>query len=305
MSNEKKPEISSRRRFFTDVAHHGGLAAMGVLLWGGFATKAKSSPLTLRPPAALPEEDFLNTCIKCGLCSEACRVRPQNIDKESGKFKEPTLKMAKANDNVTTGTPYFKPVDRREATLVDTLLYGHIRGEVIENGVPCYMCEDIPCVPACPTGALDITKVTNSKTGELDFKMMDMGLAVVDTNSCIAYWGIQCDACYRACPLLDDAIKLVYDRNSRTGKHAFLKPEVNMDTCTGCGLCEVACVTEKPAIYVLPREVALGKPGDHYVKGWDKKDQQRVKDRVQTDVTTHNKRSEKSPEDYLNKGLEF
>ncbi len=55
------------------------------------------------------------------------------------------------------------------------------------------------------------------------------------------------DACHRACPLLDEAIKLVYDRNSRTGKHAFLKPVVNPDICTGCGLCEKACVTKKPA----------------------------------------------------------
>jgi len=306
MSKEKKPEISSRRRFFTDVAHHGGLAAMGILLWGGFATKAKSSPLTLRPPAALPEDDFLATCIKCGLCSEACRTRPQNIDKESGKFKAPTLKMAKAGDDVTIGTPYFKPVDRRKATLLDTLINSNIkRGDIIDTGVPCFMCEDIPCVVACPTGALDIAKVTNKKSGKLDANMMDMGLAVVDTNSCIAYWGIQCDACYRACPLMDKAISLEYDRNKRTGKHAYLKPIVHKDVCTGCGLCEKACITEKPAIFVLPRKVALGKPGDHYVRGWDKKDQQRVKNRVNKDVTTHDKRSSQKPEDYLNKGLEF
>jgi ferredoxin-type protein NapG len=127
----------------------------------------------------------------------------------------------------------------------------------------------------------------------------------VDPNSCIAFWGIQCDACYRACPLMDEAIKLEYDRNSRTGKHAFLKPVVDMDACTGCGLCEKACVTEKPAIFVLPRKIALGKPGAHYVKGWDKKDQQRVSERVDTDVTTHDERSKENPMDYLNRGLEF
>ena len=53
--------------------------------------------------------------------------------------------------------------------------------------------------------------------------MMDMGIAVVDNQSCIAFWGIQCDACYRACPLMDEAITLEYGRNERTGKHAFLK----------------------------------------------------------------------------------
>ena len=282
MSKEtKKPKISERRKFFTLLAQNAGLGIMGGLLWAGYADKAKSSPLTLRPPAALKEEDFLKTCIKCGLCAEACYNRPQNIDKETGKQKPGTLKMAKAEDRVTIGTPFFVPTD-----------------------VPCYMCDDIPCVPVCPTGALDITKVTNKK-GELDPAMMDMGLAVVDQNSCIAFWGIQCDACYRACPLMDDAIKLEYSKNPRTGKHAFLKPVVNMLSCTGCGLCEKACVTEKPAIFVLPREIALGKPGDHYVKGWDKKDEARIKNRVDTDLTTHDKRSSKKPVDYLNQGLEF
>jgi len=280
-AKDKKVKISSRRRFFTNIAHNVGLGAMGTLLWAGYTTKAKSSPLTLRPPAALPENDFLKTCIKCGLCAEACVNRPQNRDKE-GNALPGTLKMAKADDSVTIGTPFFTPRD-----------------------TPCYMCDDIPCVPVCPTGALDITKVTNPKTNELDFTMMDMGVAVVDVHSCIAFWGLQCDACYRACPLLDEAIKLQYNRNSRTGKHAFLEPVINPDVCTGCGLCEKACVTQKPAIFVLPRDVAQGKAGDHYVKGWDKKDQQRVGDRKVEDIKTKDKRSEKKPTDYLNGNLEY
>jgi len=280
-SKSKKVEISSRRRFFTNVAHNVGLGAMGTLLWAGYTKKAASSPLTLRPPAALPESDFLKTCIKCGLCAEACVNRPQNFDKEGNK-KAGTLKMAKAEDGVTIGTPFFTPRD-----------------------TPCYMCEDIPCVPICPTGSLDITKVTNPKSGELDIKMMDMGVAVVDVHSCIAFWGLQCDACYRACPLLDEAIKLEYNRNDRTGKHAFLEPVINADVCTGCGLCEKACVTDKAAIFVQPREVAQGKAGDHYVKGWDRKDQQRAGNRKEEDITTHTERSKAKAADYLNRELEY
>jgi len=280
VSEEKKPKISERRRFFTLLAQNAGLGVMGGLLWAGYADKAKSSPITLRPPAAIKEDEFVKVCIKCGLCSEACYNRPQNKDSQTGKQRPATIKMAKAEDRATIGTPFFVPTD-----------------------VPCYMCDDIPCVPVCPTEALDITKVTNKK-GELDPKMIDMGLAVVDENSCIAFWGIQCDACYRACPLLDVAIKLKYEKNERTGKHAFLKPVVDMNACTGCGLCEKACVTEKPAIFVLPRELALGRPGDHYVKGWDKGDEARIQNRVDKDVTTHDERSSKKPVDYLNQGLE-
>lgn len=180
------------------------------------------------------------TCIKCGLCVEACPFD--------------TLKLAKPGDNLPLGTPYFVPRD-----------------------IPCYMCVDIPCVPICPTKALDEKKVKNSENA-FEIRQMEMGVAVVDVKSCVAFWGIQCDACYRACPLLGEAINIVYEKNERTGKHAFLKPVVDSDICTGCGLCEKACITEKPAIFVLPREIALGKVGDHYIKGWDEADEQRVKD---------------------------
>ncbi len=282
MHKTNKPEITARRRFFTDAAHHAGLGLLGGLLWAGYADKARGSVLTLRPPAALPEADFLRTCIKCGLCAEACRNRDSNIDKETGAPRPETLIMAQGDtEGVAIGTPYF-----------------------VARDVPCYMCDDIPCVPACPTGALDTASVTNDK-GDLDFRKMDMGLAVVDTNSCIAFWGLQCDACYRACPLMDEAITLQYTRNERTGKHAFLEPVVDMNVCTGCGMCERACVTEKAAIFVLPREIALGKPGAHYVKGWDKKDQQRAGERKADTIITHDKRSEKKAADYLNEGVGY
>lgn len=259
----KKEVVSDRRRFFLNIARAFGLATLGALTWSAYVDEVTASQLTLRPPAALDEEDFLKTCIKCGMCVEAC---PYD-----------TLKLAKPGDNKPLGTPYFTPRD-----------------------IPCYMCPDIPCVPVCPTDALDITKV--SKNNKLDINMADMGVAVVDSKNCIAFWGIQCDACYRACPILGEAITIEYTKNERTGKHAFMKPVVNSDYCTGCGLCEKACVTEKAAIYVLPREVALGKAGDYYIKGWDKKDEKRLENASEIKTTTE--LSKKSAVDSLNSGLE-
>lgn len=235
---EKSQE--SRRRFFLTTARAIGLAVLGGLTWSAYLSEVKATTLILRPPAALKEDDFLAACIKCGLCVEAC---PYD-----------TLKLAKPGDYMPLGTPYFIPRD-----------------------IPCYMCVDIPCVPICPTNALDEKLVKNSNN-EFDIKKMQMGVAVVDVKSCVAFWGIQCDACYRACPLLGEAIDIVYEKNERTGKHAFLKPVVDTDICTGCGLCEKACITEKPAIFVLPRDIALGKAGDHYIKGWDSEDEKRLKD---------------------------
>ena len=65
--------------------------------------------------------------------------------------------------------------------------------------------------------------------------------------------------------------------NKRTQKHAYLLPIVDGDYCTGCGICEHVCVIEEPAIFVLPINIGTGKVSDHYIKGWDKSDEKRMK----------------------------
>jgi len=269
---------NNRRKFMATTLQSVGLTAIGGLLWSGYSDEVKASPLVLRPPGALPEEDFVRACIKCGLCAEACVNRDSNKNKDGTK-RAGTLQMAKGGDHKLIGTPFFIPTE-----------------------VPCYMCDDIPCVPVCPSEALDMTTLLNEKN-ELDINKARMGLAVVHKESCIAFWGIQCDACYRACPIQGEAITIEHQMNERTGKHAFLLPIVHSDVCTGCGLCEKACVTEKPAIFVLPREYSTGKAGDHYVKGWDEKDQERVKDAKA--IHTKDERSEKEATDYLNMEVDY
>ena len=77
---------------------------------------------------------------------------------------------------------------------------------------------------------------------------------------------------------MDEAIVLEYEKNTETNKHANLKPVVKSDVCTGCGVCEHACVVEKAAIHVLPVDIATGEVGDHYIKSWDKDDEERIND---------------------------
>jgi len=269
---------NKRRKFMATTLQSVGLTALGGLLWSGYSDEVKASPLVLRPPGALPEEDFLRACIKCGLCAEACVNRDSNRNKDGSK-RDGTLQMAKGGSHKLIGTPFFIPTE-----------------------VPCFMCDDIPCVPVCPSEALDMPSLLDQK-GELDINKARMGLAVVHKESCIAFWGIQCDACYRACPLQGEALTIEHQMNERTGKHAFLLPIVHSDVCTGCGLCEKACVTEKPAIFVLPREHSTGRAGNHYVKGWDEKDQERVKDAKA--IHTKDERSEKEATDYLNMEVEY
>ncbi len=260
-----KVTMPERREFLLKTFKGLGLAATGGLVWSGLIEKGRSAPLILRPPGAVPEKEFLASCIKCGMCVEAC---PYDA-----------LVLAKPGDNKPIGTPYYRPRTN-----------------------PCYMCRDIPCVPACPTESLDKALVSDRDENgnlKLNINLAKMGLAVIDRETCIAYSGIQCDACYRVCPLIDRAVTVEYSRNTRTGKHAMLAPVVHSETCTGCGLCEKACVTQKSSIFILPREIAMGESSQRYIKGWDERDEERLKD-VTEKVTTQTPRSGKSPVDYLN-----
>jgi len=218
----------SRRRFLATTARNAGAAGAFGLMVGLFATQARSLPaVAIRPPGAGTEADFLSACVRCGLCVRDCPY--------------PTLTLASFGEDVPVGTPYF--VARR---------------------YPCEMCDDIPCVKACPTGALD--KTLN------DIDDARMGLAVlVDHETCLNVQGLRCDVCYRVCPVIGKAITLERRHNVRTGKHAMFIPTVHSDACTGCGKCERACVLEKSAIRVFPRHLAKGESGAHYRLGWEEK----------------------------------
>jgi len=205
----------------------GGTALLGAGLTLYSRQAASLPPTAIRPPGALPEKAFLANCVRCGLCVRDC---PYD-----------TLKLAEFASDVATGTPYF--------TARDT---------------PCEMCEDIPCVNACPSGALDkaLTDIDESR----------MGLAViVDQETCLNYLGLRCDVCYRVCPLINKAISLDLQHNRRTQKHALFIPVVHSDSCTGCGKCEKSCVLDEAAIKVMPLSLAKGELGKHYRLGWKEK----------------------------------
>lgn len=229
---ERRPtdrHSAARRRFLGDVARAAcGVGAAGLLL-GLYAEDGAALPAqALRPPGARPGGDFLAACLRCGLCVRGC---PYD-----------TLRLAELGDSTAVGTPFF-----------------------VARQVPCEMCEDIPCVVACPSGALDKSLV--------DIDKSRMGVAVlVGHETCLNYLGLRCDVCHRVCPLIDKAISLDRQHNERTGAHARFIPVVNSEHCTGCGKCEHACVLEEAAIKVLPREIATGELGHHYRLGWEEKE---------------------------------
>lgn len=204
----------------------GATAACGVALFGlSGCTAEDDEHVLLRPPGA--DADFLGACIRCGQCVRACPYK--------------TLQLIGLFQNGGTGSPHYEP-----------------------RKIPCEMCEDLPCIKACPTGALD---------PELkDVNQIQMGVAVlVDQETCLNYLGLRCGVCYRACPSIDKAITLDAQHNRRSGKHTLFLPKIHSEHCTGCGKCEKSCVLPISAIKVLPRTLAKGKLGAHYRLGWEEK----------------------------------
>lgn len=225
MTTTKKTGVT-RRRVLGDLLKTAcGVGLFGLGL-GLYSNRASSLPAyAIRPPGAIPEDAFNGACIRCGLCVRNC---PYDI-----------LHLGRVGEAIPTGTPYF----------------------IARQGA-CEMCEDIPCVVACPTNALDHALT--------DIDAARMGLAVlVDQEICIAFQGLRCEVCYQVCPIKDVAITLDRQHNERSGKHAIFIPVVHSERCTGCGKCEQVCILEEAAIKVLPRHLAKGELGRHYRLGWE------------------------------------
>ncbi|CAH1746487.1 ferredoxin-type protein NapG [Thauera humireducens] len=209
------PGVSPRRQAFRRVARAlGGVMIATLAARGLLGARPARAAHMLRPPGALPDADFDARCIRCGLCVQGC---PFDI-----------LKLADWDDPAPTGTPFF--VARQD---------------------PCRMCADLPCVRACPSGALDPLLV--------DVREADMGVAVlVGHESCLNYKGLSCGVCVRVCPVRGEAIAL---REIVRNGAVIRVPTVNTDQCTGCGSCEKHCVLSHAAIRVLPRALGIGRSG--------------------------------------------
>lgn len=113
--------VTPRRGFFRDALRR-TLAPLADLVEGAGLEvsgpeRAGGENLLLRPPGAIDESRFAETCSRCGLCVEACPA--------DAIFPAPTPSWAAA------GTP-----------VIDADLGA------------CVVCEGLQCTHVCPTGAL-------------------------------------------------------------------------------------------------------------------------------------------------------
>lgn len=192
--------------------------SLGTLVAGFVAERIEEAvirrgPKLLRPPGALDELAFLATCTRCDRCLPAC---PQEA-----------ITRAPASAGWSAGTPCIHP-----------------------RSAPCFLCADLPCIPACPEGAL----VWPRRGGREGPQAVRMGTAVIVPALCWTYAtddqeGEACRLCVDRCPFPEEAITMTGPQ----GTDALAHPVVHAERCTGCGLCEFACPVPDPAIVVEPR----------------------------------------------------
>jgi ferredoxin-type protein NapG len=162
----------------------------------------------LRPPGAIAEPDFLEACTRCDDCASAC---PHDV-------------IRKAPERLR---------DARNTPIIDPI------------AEPCRMCEDLPCIAACETGALRPEAPAA------------LGTARIQALDCLNRLSSTCSVCVERCPV-PGAIGFVGD-----------VPEVEKRLCTGCGICQHVCPAPTNAIAMLPNlerptpvQLQLAAPGD-------------------------------------------
>jgi len=233
-------KVTTDRRDFMKYSTLGilGLTAAGGALFSPYALHAENR---LRPPGAVDEKKFLALCVKCGQCLQVCPYH--------------SIELADFGKGHGVGTPYIDA-----------------------NKRGCYACEAVPCVLACPSGALDhkTEKATDIKMGiaflenprtclavkrqpipaGYDKKMKEFiknqtninPLEIKLLEKFEGYEGKDCTLCADMCPMPNPLSAIAMVKTSA----GINKPEI-YEGCTGCGVCQEVCPTKIPSIVVKPR----------------------------------------------------
>ncbi|MBU0676213.1 MAG: 4Fe-4S binding protein [Proteobacteria bacterium] len=150
-----RPSFDLSRRIFI-----GSLAAGGLL---PFFLKSRvlaqrPNPLLIRPPGALPEEDFTGRCVRCGECMKVCignGLQPAFLTAGIEGMFSPLLRPRSGycEYNCTlcgqvcpTGAIQRLTLQKKQKIKIGNAQFDHNRCLPYAKGIPCIVCEE-----HCPT----------------------------------------------------------------------------------------------------------------------------------------------------------
>ena len=284
MSDDKKPvkkakpaisakrKAQSRREFIRTSIMAGGVIGFSLL---GFLPVVQGTSMRLRPPGALKkpddEQEFFASCIKCGQCVQVCPVE--------------AIKLADLTDGLGIGIPY---IDAR-AQACDFSCDGLQCVLACPTGALTHdldypadtrmgfarLSRPDACLAVQGKGFKGLARGPDYK-GLLRYDEIDRWAPVPVAE--YPYDLELCDLCVRQCPIEIRITQCAADEataaeskgprvaekhgNECPPKHAIALEPVEMpngvthmkpvikDGCVGCGVCEMICPPEPPAIVI-------------------------------------------------------
>ena len=200
-----------RREFLGILATYA--AATGLLVMAGRTPSLR----LVRPPGALPEDQFMQSCLRCNACVDICPVKglsPANLMDGLGNIGTPAL---------AGYCMVFRELEKPGPEA--TSLWKKSRGQLGSEDA-CF-----ECIKVCPSGALRAVNASH----------FQMGVAHVDKDLCKAWRYGNCTfPCITTCPF--DAISMTAG------------PVIDENRCVGCNQCSVVCVVRPTAIKVEPKQ---------------------------------------------------
>ncbi len=211
------------RRTFGKVAIFTGATVTMIVAGKGLQPFITPKEKFLRLPGSVEENKFLGMCIKCGQCVQVCPYH--------------AVKLLDINKGVAIGTPVIIPEERG-----------------------CYLCDLLPCVLACPSGALnhDISDATQVNMGKAKVINKDACLGMKQelltedmisrlvshgvksqvekelAERLLSYIGKPCTICKDFCPYPDKDEAISLEEGEKYSP-------IIKEKCVGCGVCQELC----------------------------------------------------------------
>lgn len=183
----------------------GGLGAAAAIRQLAAGSRSRSLEAVVRPPGSVPEPEFLQLCVRCGECYQAC---PNNA---------------------------LQPMGLRQG--LDRLWTPQVVADWSGCEPSCSNCGQV-----CPTGAIRALPLAEKRSARMGLAIVDQAtcLPYAGKEACQLCVDECHNAGYHAIEFLRVGTELDALGQPIEGS-GFLAPAVQPDRCVGCGLCQTRC----------------------------------------------------------------